>query len=96
GYALIEAMSGEVATISLDVAARAEIAIDGVTGLVLPEGADNVALLAAIKELLNDPVRTREMGLAGRQRVLEHFDARITTKTLVEVLREAQKIFADG
>ncbi|CAB4775605.1 unannotated protein [freshwater metagenome] len=89
-------MSGEVATISLDVAARAEIAIDGVTGLVLPEGADNVALLAAIKELLNDPVRTREMGLAGRQRVLEHFDARITTKTLVEVLREAQKIFADG
>ena len=96
GYALLEAMAGEVATISLDVAARAEIAIDGVTGLVLPEGADDGALLAGIRELLSDPVRTREMGLAGRQRVLEHFDARITTKRLVEVLREAQKIFADG
>ena len=96
GYALIEAMAGEVATISLAVAARAEIAIDGVTGLVLPEGADDGALLAGIRELLSDPVRSREMGLAGRQRVLEHFDARITTKTLVEVLREAQKIFADG
>ncbi|MEN9595064.1 MAG: hypothetical protein RLY23_1547 [Actinomycetota bacterium] len=96
GYALIEAMAGEVATISLAVAARAEIAIDGVTGLVLPEGADDGALLAGIRELLSDPVRSREMGLAGRQRVLEHFDARITTKRLVEVLREAQKIFADG
>ncbi len=96
GYALIEAMAAEVPTISLGVAARAEIAADGVTGLVLPEGADDDALLAGIRELLSDPVRTREMGLAGRQRVLEHFDARITTKRLVEVLREAQKIFADG
>jgi glycosyltransferase involved in cell wall biosynthesis len=75
GYALIEAMAGEVPTISLDVAARAEIAIDGVTGLVLPESADDGALLAAIRQMLNDPVKSREMGLAGRNRVLEKFDA---------------------
>jgi len=96
GYALIEAMAAEVATISLDVAARAEIAVDGVTGLVLPEGADDGALLAGIRELLSDPVRTREMGLAGRNRVLEKFDARVTTSTLVEILREAKSLFEAG
>jgi glycosyltransferase involved in cell wall biosynthesis len=89
-------MAGEVATISLDVAARAEIAIDGVTGLVLPEGADDGALLAGIRELLSDPVRTREMGLAGRNRVLEKFDARVTTSLLVEILREAKALFEAG
>ena len=96
GYALIEAMAGEVPTISLDVAARAEIAIDGVTGLVLPESADDGALLAAIRQMLNDPVKSREMGLAGRNRVLEKFDARDTTSLLVEILREAKALFEAG
>lgn len=96
GYALIEAMAGEVPTISLDVAARAEIAIDGVTGLVLPETADDGALLAAIRQMLNDPVKSREMGLAGRNRVLEKFDARDTTSMLVETLREAKALFEAG
>ena len=96
GYALIEAMAGEIATISLDVAARAEIAIDGVTGLVLPENADDGALLAAIRDLLSDPVRTREMGIAGRNRVLEKFDSRVTTSMLIEVLREAKSLFEAG
>lgn len=94
GYALIEAMAGEVATISLAVAARSEIAIDGVTGRVLPPGADDEDLLSAIRQMINNPVKSREMGLAGRKRVLEYFDARVTTVRLLEVLREAQDLFA--
>lgn len=96
GYALIEAMAAEVATISLEVAARGEIAVDGVTGLVLPEGADDGALLAAIRELLGDPIRSREMGIAGRKRVLERFDAQVTTLMLIEILREAKSLFEAG
>lgn len=90
GYAPIEAMAMGAPVVASDIAALPEIVADGETGLLVPKG-DDVALLAAISELLDDPTRAARMGAAGRTRVLERFDARVTTAQLVDVLREVTR-----
>ena len=55
-----------------------------------------VGRLAAARQvaaLREDPARARAMGEAGRRRVLERFDARVTTPALVDVLVEAHERF---
>jgi glycosyltransferase involved in cell wall biosynthesis len=64
---------------------------DGVTGLLV--GPAPAELGAAIESLLEDPARARAMGEAGRRRMLERFDARVTTGRLVDVLLEAHQRF---
>jgi glycosyltransferase involved in cell wall biosynthesis len=49
-----------------------ERALDGVTGLLVPPR-DPATLARAIQALLGDPVRARAMGVAGHQRVEQHF-----------------------
>ncbi|MFM7616180.1 MAG: glycosyltransferase family 4 protein [Actinomycetes bacterium] len=92
GYALVEAMAAEVPTVALAVAAVPEVVADGETGLLVDPAADDDTLAAAVARILDDPVRARAMGRAGRARALERFDARVTTARLVEVLREARAL----
>lgn len=92
GYALVEAMAAEVPTVALAVAAVPEVVDDGTTGVLVDPEADDDTLAGAIADVLGDPVRARAMGRAGRSRVLERFDARVTTARLIEVLREARAI----
>jgi glycosyltransferase involved in cell wall biosynthesis len=68
-----------------------EIVVDGGTGLLVGASPDDLA--TAVETILEDPVRARAMGEAGRRRVLERFDARVTTPALVEVLLEAHERF---
>jgi starch synthase len=49
-----------------------EIVVNGVTGLVVPPN-DVPALTAALETLHRDPVRTRGMGRASRERVVNSF-----------------------
>lgn len=94
GYAVLEAMGAGVPVVATGVHALPEIVEHGVTGLLVegiegtwPEGpADPLAV--ALTELLDDPERARRMGDAGRRRVLERFDARVTTATLCSLLAE--------
>ncbi len=44
--------------------------------------------------MLDDPVRTAAMGAAGRARFEALYDARITTRQLLDVLTEARERFA--
>ncbi len=87
GYALLEAMAAELPTVAPRVAAVPEIVVDGVTGFVVPPG-DDEAFAAALLRLADDAAARRELGLAGRARVLERFDARGTTRQLVELLTD--------
>ncbi len=87
GYALLEAMAAELPTVAPRVAAVPELVVDGVTGIVVPPG-DDEAFAAALLRLAGDVAERHELGRAGRARVLERFDARDTTRQLVELLTD--------
>jgi glycosyltransferase involved in cell wall biosynthesis len=70
GRVIIEAMACEVPVIGSD---SGEIPhVIGNPALIFSEG-DSRALAARIQSLIDDPTRTRQLGLAGRRRVLDHY-----------------------
>jgi glycosyltransferase involved in cell wall biosynthesis len=69
---ILEAMAMERPVVSTDVGSVSEAVVHGTTGLLVPPGRPE-ALASAICELLADPARRREMGVAGRRRVQDHF-----------------------
>ena len=71
-----------------------EIVIDGETGLLVPPGAAE-KLAGAIIELLNSSERRREMGLAGRRRLVENY-SHIAMARSFEHLYRAQLVDAEG
>ena len=70
--ALLEAMAAGLPTIATDVGGNSEAVVDGVTGQLVP-AKDSVAIGRAILRLVYDPAARRQMGVAGRKRVEEHF-----------------------
>jgi glycosyltransferase involved in cell wall biosynthesis len=75
GIVVVEAMIAGKPVVACDSGGPPEIVEDGVTGLIVPTA--KVGPLAdAMLELLGDPERARQMGEAGRQRALTHFDIR--------------------
>jgi starch synthase len=74
GLVNIEAMACGAPVVATATGGIPEIVVDGVTGYLVPPGPGFVAELAArVNELLRDPPTARHFGLAGRQRVLDHF-----------------------
>ena len=81
GRVIIEAQACETPVLGTDSGAIAEVVEDA--GVVVPER-DPAALAAAITALRADPGRLREMGAAGRRRVL----ARYTWSRVAEVMAD--------
>ena len=70
--AILQAMMSGLPVVSTKVGAIAEAVIDGTTGfLVTPSEVQ--ALHAALKYLLNNPERAKDMGQAGRELALNNF-----------------------
>jgi glycosyltransferase involved in cell wall biosynthesis len=72
GMVALEAMERGRAVVASAVGGLPEIVADGETGIVVTPG-DPVALARALVDLASDPTRTRELGAAGRRRVLAAF-----------------------
>jgi len=72
GQTLLEGMACGRPAICTRVASMPEIVEDGVTGFVVPPN-DPVALRERLVWLVNNPSAADQMGMAARQRVLDHF-----------------------
>jgi glycosyltransferase involved in cell wall biosynthesis len=87
GLPAAEALACEAPVVATAVGAVPEV-IAADCGLLVPP-VDPPALAGAVRTLLDDPARRRAMGQAGRARMIEHFDWRITAERTEAVYREA-------
>ena len=72
GLTPLEGMACGCAVVASDTGAFKTVVIEGVTGHVVPTD-DVDALAAALRPLMQDPVRTADMGRLGRLRVEQQF-----------------------
>lgn len=80
GQVIIEAMALGKPVVATRGGGVPEIVAHGITGLLVPMN-DPESLATALAELLSDPDRRIEMGIAGRRRVCEQFSIeRVATK----------------
>jgi sugar transferase (PEP-CTERM/EpsH1 system associated) len=69
---ILEAMASGLPVIATRVGANSELVDEGHSGLLVP-AADVPALADALQALASQPERALQMGMAGRQRVEQHF-----------------------
>lgn len=87
GLVLVEAMAMERPTVSTDCDGVVDIAVQGVTGLMVPpKQAD--ALAQALLTLVRDPALRASMGTEGRKRVLDRFDGHRQVERLEQIYVE--------
>lgn len=72
GLSALEAMACGVAVVATNAGGIPEVVVDNKTGKLVPVG-DPAALARASIELLNDPKRLKEMGIAARERAMTEF-----------------------
>lgn len=88
--ALLEAMAAGKPVVATDVGGIPELVVHGETGLLVsPEDSD--ALADAIIDLLQDRLKAKEMGEAGRVRVEENFNISETLVRTENLYRELLK-----
>ena len=81
---VLEAMAARRPVVGTDVSGIPEAVTNGVTGLLVPAG-DAAALADALQRILAAPDASREMGEAGRRRVVESFDLASNSRRLAEL-----------
>ncbi|MEP6808497.1 MAG: glycogen synthase, partial [Chloroflexota bacterium] len=90
GLVNLEAMACETAVVASRIGGIPEIVIDRETGYLIDYDPDDTesfttALAARIEHLLTDQDLARRMGIAGRERVLEHFRWPVIAARTVEL-----------
>jgi colanic acid/amylovoran biosynthesis glycosyltransferase len=70
---VLEAMAMEVPVVATDVGGMSELVRDGIDGYLVPP-CDDKAMAERLERLFNDAQRRRQMGLSGRERVIESFN----------------------
>lgn len=86
GVSLLQAAAAGVPIIASRAGGLIEAVEEGVTGVLVPPG-DPPALAAAMERLLSDQALRKQMGRAGRSRVLEKFSVDAMTEGNLAVYR---------
>ncbi len=81
---VLEAMASGLPVVATNVGGTAEALRDGIDGFVVPPG-DVAALISAISRLHESPELRRQMGAAGRARVVAEFSRERVAREVVEV-----------
>ncbi len=84
---LLEAAACGRAVIASDIPGCRAVVEDGVNGLLVPAG-DTQALAEALRRLISDAQLRRQMGAAGRERVLRLFTKKRINQATLELIRE--------
>lgn len=87
---LVEAMAMGIPSVSTAISGIPELVEDGVNGLLVPEK-NAEALAQAIGKLLRAPALAERIGLAGRAKVEEEFDALRNVEKIGLLLRGAMR-----
>jgi glycosyltransferase involved in cell wall biosynthesis len=85
---LMEAMSMELPVVSTPIAGIPELIRDGESGILVPPGRVE-ELAQALSRLSRDPALRRDMGAAGRRRVLEEFQPQENAERLLFVMQSS-------
>jgi mannosyltransferase len=83
GLTVLEAMSSGAAVLASDAGAWKEVVREGVDGYVVPVN-DLAAVVDKLNGLLSDKNKIIQMGVAGRERVLQHFSVEREAEELCE------------
>lgn len=84
---LMEAMAMEIPCITTAITGIPELIDNGRDGLLVP-ASDSTSLTQAIEQLVKDPVLRRQLGKAGRLKVLSGYDLYKNTRHLFEKLNQ--------
>ena len=83
---LAEAMAAEIPVVSTAISGIPELITDRHNGLLVPQKNPN-ALADALEELLMNPTLRTKLTKAGRERILQIFDARSNIKSLAHLFQ---------
>ena len=86
GLPIVEAMATGLPVVATRVGGIPDIVVDGRTGLLVPPG-DARELAAALGRLLDDPALARQLGIAGRERVVELYSWDVLAERTLELYR---------
>jgi glycosyltransferase involved in cell wall biosynthesis len=92
GLVYLEAMNYAKPVIGCWTGGVPEVIENGITGMLVEPGSPK-ALAEAILSLLNSPEKMREMGLAGRQRLLDRFTYTKMAKAFEGIFRQTVRLF---
>lgn len=87
GIVAVEAMAAGTPVVASNVGGLPEAVLDGETGLIVPPD-DAEGLAVALRTLLANPERAREMGRRGRQRFLDKFRVEVMVEHTWNVYHE--------
>jgi glycosyltransferase involved in cell wall biosynthesis len=91
GLTALEAAAFGVPVVATTAGALPEVIEPGVTGLLVPPG-DSDALAGAILQLLSDSRLRRQLGQAGRERVLQTYAPGHVAEKLLQVYHQAEPL----
>ncbi len=86
GIVYLEASACALPVIAGASGGAPDAVIEGVTGVVV-DGLDTAAIAAAAIELLNNPTRSKEMGIAGREWIEKHWRWELWAKEFSKLLQ---------
>ena len=83
---LLEAMAHQLPIVTTNEGGIPDVVQDGVNGIICPRQ-DAPAVAAALERLANDSALRRQMGAAGRKRLLEEFTEEVFLERMREILK---------